>query len=311
MVATVNAGIWLPKGFQGFESGILLQPMLAWVLGSVVLAATVASAADETSYGCPSTCDEIIVPYPFGTKEGCYMEEHFHVTCDHSTDPQKLYLNASDASIEITKILLSVRSSKFPISITRNKFIAIGCDTYDVIEGFEGRNYSTGCLSQCDNSDNVTNGSCSGIGCCEKSIPKRVTSFKFNAIIEFDINDQTWRFSILDIDECLISSPSPCNITCHNLLGTYSCSCPEGYEGDGRIDGSGCSPIPHSNNIPSLIKIALDSPNKWFQSLVSHFSKKQSAISKSAQKSSCSKFTFEHNNSVVSSREVQNCKAQS
>ncbi|GMP46704.1 hypothetical protein CsSME_00014755 [Camellia sinensis var. sinensis] len=63
-----------------------------------------------------------------------------------------------------------------------------------------------------------------------------------------------------DIDECGISSPSPCNITCQNLPGTYNCSCPEGYEGDGRTDGSGCSPIPDSNNIPPLIKIALASP---------------------------------------------------
>ncbi|KAL7246111.1 hypothetical protein ACSBR2_001277 [Camellia fascicularis] len=348
---------------------ILLQPMFAWVLGSAVLAAAVASVADETSYGCPSTCDEIIVPYPFGTKEGCYMEEHFHVTCDHSTDPHKLYLNTSDASVEITKILLSdelhissqiahdcynkqrvhvsnnqisVRSSKFPISITRNKFIAIGCDTYGVIEGFEGRNYSTGCLSQCDNIDNVTNDSYSGIGYCEKSIPKRVTSFKFN-VSSHDKHTRVWEFNpcsyafvaeetnytffsidlanlqnrsmvpvvldwaiwnqrcdeakknltsfackansycydinngpgyrcncsqgykgnpyfpngCTDIDECVISSPSPCNITCHNLPGTYNCSCPEGYEDDGRTNGSGCSPIPHSNNIPSLIKIAL------------------------------------------------------
>ena len=74
--------------------------------------------------------------------------------------------------------------------------------------------------------------------------------------IEFGIKDQTWWFSVSDIDECIISSPSPCNITCHNLPGTYSCSCPEGYEGDGRTDGSGCSPIPDSNNHP-LIKIAL------------------------------------------------------
>ncbi|KAL7246121.1 hypothetical protein ACSBR2_001287 [Camellia fascicularis] len=312
--------MYLPK--------ILLQPMLAWVLGSAVLS----SAVDETSYGRPSTCNEIIAPYPFGTKEGCYMEEHFHVTCDHSIDPHKLYLNTSDASIEITMILISgelhissqiardcynkqgvhvsnnqisVRSGKFPISITRNKFIAIGCDTYDVIEGFEGRNYSTGCLSQCDNIDNVTNGSCSGIGCSEETnytfssidlanlqnrsmVPmvldwaignqrcdeakKNLTSFacKANSYC-YDINNglgyrcncsQGYKGNpyssngCTDIDECVILSPSPCNITCHNLLGTYSCSCPEGYEGDGRTDGSGCSPIPHSN-ISSLIKIAL------------------------------------------------------
>ncbi|KAI8015625.1 Wall-associated receptor kinase 2 [Camellia lanceoleosa] len=347
---------------------MLLQPMLAWVLGAAVLAAATVAAAAETSSGCPTSCGDINIMYPFGTNEGCYMEEHFHVTCDHSSDPHKLYLNTSEGSIEITDILLSgelhisssialdcynkqglqvsknqisVRSGKFPISITRNKFIAIGCDTYGVIEGFEGRNYSTGCLSQCDSIDNVINSSCSGIGCCEKSIPKEVTSFKFN-VSSHDNHTRVWEFNpcsyafvaeennytfssvdlanlqnrsmvpvvldwavgnqrcdeakknltsfackansdcydfdngpgyrcncsqgyegnpyspngCTDIDECVISSPSPCNITCHNLPGTYSCSCPEGYEGDGRTDGSGCSPIPDSNNLP-LIKIAL------------------------------------------------------
>lgn len=28
--------------------------------------------------------------------------------------------------------------------------------------------------------------------------------------------------------------------TCHNVIGTYSCRCPDGYEGDGRQDGVGC-----------------------------------------------------------------------
>ncbi|CAL5384739.1 unnamed protein product [Camellia sinensis] len=344
---------------------MLLQPMLAWVLGAAVLAAATVAVAAETSSGCPTSCGAINITYPFGTKEGCYMEEHFHVFCDHSSDPHKLYLNTSEGSIEITDILLSgelhitssialdcynkqglqvsnnqisVRSGKFPISITRNKFIAIGCDTYGVID-----------------TDNVINGSCSSIGCCEKSIPMEVTSFKFNVsshdnhtrvwefnpcsyafvaeetnytfssidlanlqnrsmvpvvldwavgnqrcdeakknltsfackansdcydfdmvlgiaaiaprdmkgtlillmVVQFDIKDQTWWFSPSDIDECVISSPSPCNITCHNLPGTYSCSCPEGYEGDGRTDGLGCSPIPDSNNILPLIKIAL------------------------------------------------------
>ncbi|CAI9595566.1 unnamed protein product, partial [Staurois parvus] len=33
--------------------------------------------------------------------------------------------------------------------------------------------------------------------------------------------------SILDVDECEIRRP--CSHTCHNVLGSYSCSCPSGY----------------------------------------------------------------------------------
>ncbi|KAL7168184.1 hypothetical protein ACSBR2_038593 [Camellia fascicularis] len=57
----------------------------------------------------------------------------------------------------------------------------------------------------------------------------------------------------IDINECVTSRP--CNMTCQNLPGTYNCSCPEGFEGDGRKNGSGCSPI-HQHRFP-LINIAL------------------------------------------------------
>lgn len=41
-----------------------------------------------------------------------------------------------------------------------------------------------------------------------------------------------------DIDECKTSNP--CIGTCQNLVGNYSCSCPEGFEGDGEKNGYGC-----------------------------------------------------------------------
>ncbi|XVE61194.1 hypothetical protein DITRI_Ditri06bG0020000 [Diplodiscus trichospermus] len=55
-----------------------------------------------------------------------------------------------------------------------------------------------------------------------------------------------------DIDECL--TLKPCNGTCHTLAGSYNCSCPEGFEGDGRKNGTGCSPIiPHRQSFPTLV----------------------------------------------------------
>ncbi|KAL7263014.1 hypothetical protein ACSBR1_001226 [Camellia fascicularis] len=95
---------------------MLLQPMLAWVLGAAVLAAATVAAAAETSSSCPTSCGAINITYPFGTKEGCYMEEHFHVFCDHSSDPHKLYLNTSEGSIEITDILLSAEETNYTFS---------------------------------------------------------------------------------------------------------------------------------------------------------------------------------------------------
>ncbi|MBA0761696.1 hypothetical protein Gotri_024308, partial [Gossypium trilobum] len=42
------------------------------------------------------------------------------------------------------------------------------------------------------------------------------------------------------INEC--ETLKPCSGTCHNLPGSYNCSCPKGFEGDGRKKGTGCNP---------------------------------------------------------------------
>ncbi|XP_057469486.1 putative wall-associated receptor kinase-like 16 [Actinidia eriantha] len=320
-------------------------------------------AASQALPGCENLCGNISVPYPFGTRPGCFKSDDFLVTCNSSFNPPKLYLTTS--LIEVTDIFLSgelriqswiardcynkqhlrvvknnpwMRFRKFPVSHTRNKFIAVGCDSYAVIKGSQGRKYTTGCLSLCDSIDNVINGSCSGIGCCQTIIPKEVRSYNIrvnsydNHSSVWDFNpcsysfvaeDNTYTFSSLDladlqgrtsvpvvldwavgnetcvaarknqtsfackqnskcynfdngpgyrcncsdgyegnpylsngcqdIDECKISSP--CNMTCHNLPGRYVCSCPEGYQGDGKKSGSGCSRIPRKS-LP-LINIAL------------------------------------------------------
>ncbi|KAK5794865.1 hypothetical protein PVK06_036115 [Gossypium arboreum] len=35
-----------------------------------------------------------------------------------------------------------------------------------------------------------------------------------------------------------------------NTLGSYNCSCPVGFEGDGRKNGTGCTPKPYRENFP-------------------------------------------------------------
>ena len=162
-------------------------------------------AASQALPGCENRCGNISIPYPFGTREGCYIDSPFLVTCNASNNSSKLFLMQS--TIEVTDIFLwgALRISswigydcynaqggpsddfttwmnlnRFPISNTQNKFTAVGCDTYAVVNGVRGRKYTTGCLSLCDSIDNVINGSCSGIGCCQTSIPKEVRSFNIN-----------------------------------------------------------------------------------------------------------------------------------
>lgn len=72
----------------------------------------------------------------------------------------------------------------FTIFNTKNKFMVIGCDTYAYLYG-PGRSYRTACVALCDDITNVTDGSCSGNGCCQLDIPSgfnylsyQVSSFK-------------------------------------------------------------------------------------------------------------------------------------
>ncbi|KAJ6337327.1 hypothetical protein OIU76_007078 [Salix suchowensis] len=44
----------------------------------------------------------------------------------------------------------------------------------------------------------------------------------------------------LDIDECNATVNHNCTHHCTNSVGNYTCSCPKGYHGDGRKNGTGC-----------------------------------------------------------------------
>ncbi|GAB2235372.1 hypothetical protein Droror1_Dr00025796 [Drosera rotundifolia] len=43
-----------------------------------------------------------------------------------------------------------------------------------------------------------------------------------------------------DFNECEDPKTSPCSGVCRNSPGSYSCSCPSGYHGDGKKNGIGC-----------------------------------------------------------------------
>ncbi|KAI6689477.1 hypothetical protein NL676_026305 [Syzygium grande] len=85
--------------------------------------------------------------------------------------------------------------AEFPMSSTKNKFTAVGCDT---LAAFQDRRvkFSFGCMSLCSSILDVNSGSCTGIGCCETSIPRNT----------FNYNISIWNFSnhskVLDFNPC-------------------------------------------------------------------------------------------------------------
>ncbi|POO01054.1 Thrombomodulin [Trema orientale] len=170
------------------------------LLGVILLLTLFTDTANSSQLalpGCRDRCGDLKIPYPFGIGDNCYLEEAFNVTCDDSASPSIAFLGTSN--LNITKISLhngelevlqSVAKdcndgqgnnnvaadfwlSDFTISATKNKFTAIGCDTYAILEGYrDGQSYTTGCTSLCDRKEDVNFGSCSGAGCCQiTSIP--------------------------------------------------------------------------------------------------------------------------------------------
>ncbi|XVE60879.1 hypothetical protein DITRI_Ditri05aG0162500 [Diplodiscus trichospermus] len=331
----------------------MFKELAVFVVKLTIVATSVAAQAKP---GCQSNCGDISIPYPFGTgSTDCNISSDFFITCNNTFNPPKAFLPSSrfevlnislDGHLRIRKrvgyacynLSAQVSSSydaltflsKFAFSHTRNKFTAIGCDTYAFIQGSVGIIYATVCATVCGGITDVTNGSCFGIGCCQTAIPKGLRGhhvlFKsddnhsnvwefnpcsygflvedgaynfssldlnasdfsdkeFPSILDWTIGDQTCQeakkdpknyackensycedaengpgylckclhgfrgnpylsdsHGCQDVNEC--ETVNFCIQTCHNLPGSYNCSCRKGFEGDGWKNGTSCSPRP-------------------------------------------------------------------
>ncbi|KAL6317808.1 hypothetical protein AAG906_030562 [Vitis piasezkii] len=185
---------------MGLQGIMLMQLTLIGLL----LASMAEAAVAQAKPGCPDRCGNISIPYPFGTKKDCYHSQNFLLHCNDSVVPHKLTIGEG---VEVVSISLKLGELKilnflgrdcynsygglvyendpwlrlgsgYTISGKRNKFIAVGCDTYAIVRAYKGEErYTTGCMSVCDSITNVKSGSCSGIGCCETSIPEGTTDF--------------------------------------------------------------------------------------------------------------------------------------
>nr|GEX61967.1 putative wall-associated receptor kinase-like 16 [Tanacetum cinerariifolium] len=217
--------------------------MCLQILLVLVALTSLGPAIAQNESHCESSCGHVTINFPFGSGEGCYYSPDFLVTCNRSLDePTPFY---RDTNIPITNMYrdtsemevmvfvakdcydsfgkkiddesfdTSLELNNFRIS-TKNRFVAIGCDTYADITGTIGNDsVSTGCSSTCGGNSHITNGSCSGVGCCQLAIPEGMSSYNLSAI---SFNNHT---NISDFNPCsyaLVVHEEKFNFSSNNLL---------------------------------------------------------------------------------------------
>ena len=193
-----------------------------WV--GVILSAIMATTATTFPLAlpnCPDSCGNVKIPYPFGTTVGCYRNESrdFFINCTKSygqPQPMTGELEVTNISIEGEMDILMYNAidcynqsgtpqeintmpwlvvPSFTLSVNKNKFVAVGCDTYAYLIGvLNNEPFSVGCLSLCNNTRSIVDGTCSGIGCCQMDIPQGLTDINIQAY-SFKNHTQVWKFN--------------------------------------------------------------------------------------------------------------------
>jgi hypothetical protein len=103
-------------------SPMLLRLHLAAAIAFVLSISWATAAVDQrrpiTLPGCPDKCGNISIPYPFGTKAGCYFDKTFSVTCNLSTTPPALL----DAPLTSWRSAYYFGGQANPVSVTTDYY---------------------------------------------------------------------------------------------------------------------------------------------------------------------------------------------
>ncbi|KAJ1693100.1 hypothetical protein LUZ63_009798 [Rhynchospora breviuscula] len=193
-----------------------------------------AKSANISLSGCPDSCGGVAIPYPFGIGSNCSLSEDFKVFCDAAQNgkPTPYVQDVYNSPILILNIKISLGQArvKGPISSQcynnatkevesfnwflflegtpyrlnheKNKFVVIGCDIASSVYFWTGEDNisaeAAGCISLCGRLENLINGSCSGLGCCETSLPKGINGI----YVQFDERYNNSRSRVYNFSNC-------------------------------------------------------------------------------------------------------------
>ncbi|EAZ30399.1 hypothetical protein OsJ_14448 [Oryza sativa Japonica Group] len=180
---------------------------------------------------CQRKCGDVDIPYPFGVwngseSDGCAVPG-FYLNCD--VDDNHVYrpfhgnvevlsislptgqarvtnsissacYNTSSRDMDYNDWQINFTGTPLTISDADNKFTVVGCQTLAYITDDDNMGkYTSGCVAMCQGGDLTslaTNGSCSGIGCCQTAIPRGLKYYR----VRFDTGFNT--SEIYNVSRC-------------------------------------------------------------------------------------------------------------
>ncbi|CAM0943407.1 unnamed protein product [Alopecurus aequalis] len=192
-------------------------------LGLVLIAAQYVYGTMVPNSRCRRQCGTVDIPYPFGIDPNCSLSEGFDISCRLQDGIYKPFRGSYEvlniSLIHGTARVLNIiwgycyntstrsmedfgldgwieghtQSSPYRLSDVQNRFIVIGCNALafmqDDYTGYQGLGVAT-----CRNLSDLVDASCSGIGCSQSTIPKKMYNFQIGFSSFFNTS-LIWQFN--------------------------------------------------------------------------------------------------------------------
>uniref|UniRef100_A0A0E0H5G2 Protein kinase domain-containing protein n=1 Tax=Oryza nivara TaxID=4536 RepID=A0A0E0H5G2_ORYNI len=184
------------------QAHMVSSMVLAQLLLLCLLSLSSSSSSQISSFKCPNSSVDIPFPFHIATNSSLTSTPGFAISCRQTGPMILLGGNYSVLSISLlegyvrvtgqtvyssqchnnSQGIIDLTATNYMFSHTQNKFTAVGCDAMAMIRNSSDvvgntnstvmSRYSGGCVSFCASNGSIISGECSGVGCCQSSVPK-------------------------------------------------------------------------------------------------------------------------------------------